>query len=127
MKVSTVKTIGNNLSLNVSIPKDTKNRVYTIVPNDIENRHFKEILKWKDLGNTVEPEFSIEEIDKQLADSEQNWAKQELAMSDIELNKVQDGDGKGLVSDWRTHRKNLRIYINSKDFKKDIRPVFTQS
>ena len=39
---------------------------------------------------------------------ERQWRDAELNNADIELNKVQDGRGTGLVSDWRDYRNALR-------------------
>lgn len=44
------------------------------------------------------------------------WRDGELARADIELNKVQDGMGKGTVSEWRAYRVALRTWPESQDF-----------
>lgn len=61
-------------------------------------------------------------------DKERTWRDSQLAMSDIELYKVQDGDGIGLVSDWRDYRKALRAWPESINFpNEDYRPVFNNN
>lgn len=59
---------------------------------------------------------------------ERQWRDQELAKADIELNKVQDGRGTGLVSDWRDYRNGLRDWPEHESFPDSaFRPAFINS
>lgn len=56
---------------------------------------------------------------------ERHWRDGELLRADIELSKVQDGRGDGLVSDWRQYRNMLRDWPEHKDFpSSSSRPQF---
>ena len=65
-----------------------------------------------------------EPLKEELSAQERTWRDAELAVADTELNKVQDGEGTGLVSDWREYRKALRSYPEAPDFPKGERPTF---
>ena len=56
---------------------------------------------------------------------ERKWRNLELARSDIELSKVQDGAPKsiGTVSAWRAYRNLLRAYPDSDGYPNTERPV----
>ena len=60
-----------------------------------------------------------------------SWAQRrdaELNKADIELNKVQDGRGTGLVSDWRDYRNALRDWPEHESFPDSaFRPVFVNT
>lgn len=61
--------------------------------------------------------------------SERLWRNLELVLSDIELNKVQDGDKKArsTVSAWRNYRKELRDWPENENFPKEkFRPTSPQ-
>ena len=59
---------------------------------------------------------------------ERAWRDAELARADIELNKVQDGRGTGLVSDWRDYRNVLRDWPEHESFPDSaFRPVFVNT
>jgi len=59
---------------------------------------------------------------------ERQWRDQELAKADVELNKVQDGRGTGLVSDWRDYRNELRDWPAHPEFPEmHARPAFTNT
>ena len=47
---------------------------------------------------------------------ERIWRNAELGRADIELNKVQDGMGRGTVSQWREYRCSLRDWPENQDF-----------
>lgn len=47
---------------------------------------------------------------------EREWRDNELARSDRELNKVQDGDASGTVSSWREYRTLLRDWPENPNF-----------
>jgi len=67
------------------------------------------------------------ELDEQAA-LERQWRNTELAKADIELNKVQDGRGTGLVSDWRDYRNELRDWPEHEGFPDSaFRPTFINS
>ncbi len=51
------------------------------------------------------------------------WRNAELARADIELNKVQDGDGVGTVTAWRAYRSALRNWPESLDWPNSIKPI----
>ena len=60
--------------------------------------------------------------------SERAWRDNELHIADIELNKVQDGRGTGLVGDWRAYRNALRDWPETPGFpESEYRPAFTNS
>lgn len=59
--------------------------------------------------------------------AERGWRDLELARADIELLKVQDGDGTGLASDWRAYRVALRNYPQQEGFPNCERPKFNNS
>ncbi len=84
---------------------------------------------WKQLGLTAKDEAgeilpykTIEESEAEMATDERAWRDAELLRADTELNKVQDGDGTGLVSDWREYRCALRKYPKQPDFPNGERP-----
>ncbi len=59
---------------------------------------------------------------------ERQWRDAELAKADIELNKVQDGRGTGLVSDWRDYRNALRDWPEHESFPDSaFRPAFVNT
>jgi hypothetical protein len=59
---------------------------------------------------------------------ERTWRDAELAKADIELNKVQDGRGTGLVSDWRDYRNELRDWPEHESFPDSaFRPDFVNT
>ncbi len=51
------------------------------------------------------------------------WRDEELARADIELNKVQDGDGVGTVTAWRAYRSALRKWPETLDCPNSIKPI----
>lgn len=56
--------------------------------------------------------------------NERSWRNSELARSDIEINKIQDGSIKGSVTKWREYRKSLRVWPDSADFPNEkSRPI----
>ena len=54
---------------------------------------------------------------------ERDWRDAELSRADIELYKVQDGDGVGTVGEWRDYRSALRDYPATSDFPMGQRPI----
>ena len=74
---------------------------------------------------------SLETLAKETAQLEANeriWRDSELAFADIELNKVQDGRGTGLVSDWRDYRNLLRDWPEDENFPDQaFRPVINNN
>lgn len=78
---------------------------------------------WLSKGNTPEPQFTQEDLDNAKCSEERQWRDGELALADIELNIVQDGDGYGTVTDWRTYRKELRDYPEGINFPYGVRPI----
>lgn len=69
--------------------------------------------------STSEPYvMTSQEIATLALSKEKEWAVKELGLADIELLQVQDGDGVGLVGDWRAFRRALRDWYHS-----DIYPV----
>lgn len=58
---------------------------------------------------------------------ERIWRDAELQRADVELFKVQDGEGTGLVSDWRAYRCALRAYPEQADFPNGVRPTFVNT
>lgn len=75
----------------------------------------------------VKPFKSSTDITKDKETIEREWRDSELKFADIELFKVQDGEGTGLVSDWRNYRKELRDYPQQPSFPYGERPVFINS
>ena len=60
--------------------------------------------------------------------AERVWRNKELANADVELFKVQDGEGTGLVGDWRKYRRDLRDWPDHASFpNKMLRPVFNST
>jgi hypothetical protein len=53
---------------------------------------------------------------EQLQTEARAWRNAELYRADIELNKVQDGDGVGTVTAWRAYRSALRKWPESETF-----------
>jgi hypothetical protein len=94
------------------------------VPNDPANRHCADVLAWIAAGNVPEPEFSSDEIIASKAADERQWRDAEIARSDIELYKVQDGRGVGNVGQWRAYRNDLRDYPEQAGFPDSARPEF---
>ena len=83
---------------------------------------------------------ALEEVEKGLAviepyvapdtrpQEERQWRDAELARADIELNKVQDGRGTGIDSDWRNYRNALRDWPEHDGFPDSTsRPVFVST
>ena len=68
-----------------------------------------------DLATAKATQSSYE--DSNTAKDEYDWASDELASSDIALNKVLDEDDNavGTESEWRTYRKELRAYCTVSD------------
>ena len=61
---------------------------------------------------------------EQLEAEERAWRDEELKRADIELNKVQDGVGVGVVGDWREYRCLLRDWPEHASFPdSEFRPV----
>ena len=59
-----------------------------------------------------------------LAQHERSWRNQALAEADIELLKVQDDRGTGLVADWRDYRNALRDWPENENFpNSEFRPL----
>jgi len=55
---------------------------------------------------------------------ERTWRDSELQRADVELNKVQDGDGVGTVKAWREYRMALRAWPSNEKFPDStFRPV----
>ena len=98
------------------------------------------------IGNSYIPKshrnyrLALEEVEQGLAviepyvapdtrpQEERTWRDAELAKADIELNKVQDGRGTGLVSDWRDYRNALRDWPEHESFPDSaFRPVFVNT
>lgn len=88
---------------------------------------------YEDLTELGKEEF--EELHKEVcelrgggkSEEERIWRNSELSRADIELLKVQDGDGTGLVSDWRAYRVALRNYPQQEGFPNCERPKFINS
>jgi hypothetical protein len=59
----------------------------------------------------------------QLEAEARSWRDAELARADIELNKVQDGDGVGTVTAWRAYRSALRKWPETLDWPNSIKPI----
>jgi len=99
------------------------------IPKADGNRHYRLMLSEVKAGEATIKKFN--HTAKARADkivAERTWRDAELARSDIELNKVQDGRGSGLVSDWRQYRNELRDWPNHFDFPEaHSRPVFTST
>jgi hypothetical protein len=73
---------------------------------------------WQDVQDMVtngEAEIVPYEAPDLRPSEERSWRDQELARSDIELYKIQDG-GVGTVGTWRTYRVALRDLPNHVDF-----------
>jgi hypothetical protein len=93
------------------------------IPKAEGNRHYRAML-----DEVASGKAKIQSFDKAaglLEDkkaSERSWRNSELARADIELNKVQDGEGNGLVSDWRKYRTELRDYPKTTNFPNGARP-----
>jgi len=61
-------------------------------------------------------------------EEERQWRDAELDKADVELYKVQDGRGTGLVSDWRNYRNELRDWPEHESFPDSaFRPVFVNT
>lgn len=71
----------------------------------------------------ISPKLAVKELEA----NERAWRNAELKFADIELLKVQDGDGTGLVSDWRAYRCALRAYPEQADFPNGVRPTFVNT
>ena len=48
--------------------------------------------------------------------AERKWRDAAIAKADVELLKVQDNQGIGLVGDWREYRRQLRDWPEHEDF-----------
>lgn len=88
---------------------------------EISYEYYKELLEAQDQGNSIEPNekgLPIVALVKQdsTAVEERVWRNLELQRADIELNKVQDGEGVGSVQSWRDYRKQLRAWPQDKNF-----------
>lgn len=113
MEIQTAKLIESGVLLNgnISILDDNTGHI-----RDSYN-------KWLSEGNTPEPQYTQTDLDNQKASGERLWRDNELNKADIELNKVQDGMGTGLVSQWRKYRCDLRNYPASTGFPYGERPT----
>lgn len=62
--------------------------------------------------------FKIDQskLQEKKAADEREWRNSEIARSDIELLKVQDGMGVGTVTAWREYRCSLRDWPESPNF-----------
>jgi len=89
------------------------------------DRLYRQALEEVEAGEaTIEPYVAPDTRPQE----ERQWRDQELAKSDIELNKVQDGRGTGLVSDWRDYRNELRDWPEHESFPDSaFRPTFINS
>lgn len=71
------------------------------------------------------PEYRVTE-EEVLSDEggERIWRDRELSRADVEINKVQDGEGTGTVKAWREYRVALRAYPSKEGFPNiKLRPV----
>jgi hypothetical protein len=94
------------------------------IPKAEGNRHYRQMLEEVDAGKATIQAYDVEAGDLEDKISvERSWRDSALSKADIELSKVQDGRGTGLVSDWREYRNNLRDYPEAKDFPNGTRPV----
>lgn len=86
--------------------------------------HHRQILESQVLAGDAEIiEYTLPEGTNEAI--ERAWRDSELAIADIELNKVQDGRGIGLVSDWRDYRNELRNWPEHAGFpNSSYRPTF---
>ena len=75
-----------------------------------------------DLSQLITKESQDSKILEELQRQARAWRDAELARADIELNKVQDGVGKGTVAEWRTYRINLRNWPATTEFP-NVKPV----
>jgi hypothetical protein len=93
------------------------------IPKAEGNRHYRQMLEEVDAGEATIQAYDVEagDLEDKIA-AERSWRDSELAKADIELSKVQDGRGNGLVSDWRDYRIELREYPEAKDFPNGTRP-----
>lgn len=88
---------------------------------EISHEYYKQLLEAQDQGNSIgcdEKGFPVIVLIKQnnASTEERIWRNLELQRADIELNKVQDGEGVGSVQSWRDYRKQLRAWPQDKNF-----------
>lgn len=95
------------LTSDPSVVRSPNNAYVPVSGENIEGRKY---LAWLDEGNTPEPEFTQSELDVQAGATEQEWCRAELAVADIQIAYLIDGDTRQSPppSDWYTYRKDLR-------------------
>ena len=64
--------------------------------------------------------LDTDKLREKAAEAEKVWRNAELARADIELNKVQDGAGKGTVTAWREYRCALRDWPEHDKFPNEV-------
>lgn len=96
------------------------------IPKASGNRHYRQMLEEVDAGEATIQAYDVEagELEDKIA-AERSWRDSALDKADVELNKVQDDRGTGLVSDWRDYRNELRDYPEAVDFPNGTRPTVT--
>lgn len=92
------------------------------IPSTTSNKDYRLALEEVEQGlATIEPYIAPDTRPQE----ERQWRDAELAKSDVELYKVQDGRGTGLVSDWRDYRNALRDWPEHESFPEPaFRPFF---
>ena len=104
MEIKTVKLQSQGYLLN--------NTMY--VPKADGNREYELIKQWLSEGNTPEPEFTEEEIQKQELQIKINEAKHYLASTAWYVERLNDpSSGKAIPEDVLSKRAEARALINS--------------
>ena len=104
MEIKTVKLQSQGYLLN--------NTMY--VPKADGNREYELIKQWLSEGNTPEPEFTEEEIQKQELQIKINEAKHYLASTAWYVERLNDpSSGKAIPEEVVTKRAEARALINS--------------
>ena len=97
----------------------------TTFSTDGSSYRYRQALEEVEAGEAVIEPYTAPDTRPQ---EERVWRNLELAKADIELNKVQDGRGTGLVSDWRDYRNALRDWPEHESFPDSVfRPTFINS
>lgn len=96
--------------MNIKIQGDGYRLDGMLIPKEPSNRHYQLVQKWIAEGNTLESEFTDEELAAQRVSREQQWVDGELVMADNEIRKHSDAHGRtvGTQVAWRNYRNQLR-------------------
>jgi len=87
------------------------------IPCDPDNSDYARYLAWLDEGNEPQSCFTEEELAAKAAIPARILRDAELARSDIQLLKIQDGDTKlGTQKAWRDYRNALRDWPSTDSF-----------